>query len=345
MYTKFSTTDAEQSNAVSGRDRAGMSDKIKTTILRLWICFAALMLLGIVHFNRADISSAYQPVIQPFDAARHEHDRAARISAERGKQHSYLSAPGTVMPFATVAVRTRVDGELIRVYFNEGQTVRVGDPLAEIDPRPYQVQLTEAEGQMARDRASLVNAQAQFARFKELFAENIVARQDLDSKQALAGEYAGIVRNDQGMIDGARLNLGYCRIASPISGRVGLRLVDPGNIVHSTDGPALMVITQVQPIAVIINLPEDDLSRVVNALRKGSTLPVEAYDRSFKNQLASGTLVSLDNEIDRNTRTAKLKAIFTNEDSALFPNQFVNTRLLLNTTSAPTIGRTASDAR
>jgi multidrug efflux system membrane fusion protein len=219
-----------------------MSRQIQTATLRLWGYAAALVLLAILHFSTAGFGPSHEQLIKLPAAVRHQNVAVAGVGAEHGERHRYLNAPGTVTPFATVTMRTRVDGELVHVYFSEGQTVKVGDLLAEIDPRLYQVRLTEAEGQMARDRASLVNAQAQLARFKELFNEKIIARQELDSQQALAGQYAGMVRNDQGLIDAARLELAYCRIASPISGRVGLRLVDPGNIVHVTDAQGLMVI-------------------------------------------------------------------------------------------------------
>lgn len=252
------------------------------------------------------------------------------VAARRGDLTLYLNELGIVMPASTVTIHTRVDGELVNVHFKEGQTVKTGDLLTEIDQRPFKVQLAQAEGRMARDRALLVHAQTQLARYKELFAQNIIARQDLDTQQSLAGQYAGLVENDQAAIDGASLDLAYCRISSPINGRVGLRLIDPGNIVHAIDTQGLTVITQVQPVAVIISVPQDDLPRVMKAT-KGSQLLVDAYDRGFKNHLARGTLLTLDNEVDLSTGTVKLKASFPNQDNALFPNQSVNIRVTVDT--------------
>jgi membrane fusion protein, multidrug efflux system len=183
---------------------------------------------------------------------------------------------------------------------------------------------------MARDRASLVNAQAQLARYKELFRQNIIARQDLDTQQSIAAQYAGAVKDDQALIDSAKLNLVYCRITSPINGRVGSPLIDPGNIVHAFDAHGLTVITQLQPVAVIFSIPDHDLPRVIKAIMGVSQLPVDFYDPGFKNRGASGTVLTLDNEIDRTMRTLKLKASFRNEDSALLPNQSVNTKLLVD---------------
>jgi membrane fusion protein, multidrug efflux system len=286
---------------------------------RWWLWAGTLALLLVVYRTMAGFGRTQEQSIEA-------------VAAKRGDLNIYLNELGTVTPLKTVIVHTRVDGELVDVYFKEGQTVKAGDRLAEIDPRPYQVQLAEAEGQMARDRASLVNAQAHLARYKELFAQNIIARQDLDTQLSLAGQYAGVVKKDQALIDGARLNVAYCHITSPIDGRVGLRLVDPGNIVHTIDTQGLLVITQLQPVAVIFSVPEDDLPRVTKAMNAVSQLPVDAYDRGFKNQLATGTLLTLDNAIDQTTGTVKLKASFPNQDSALFPNQSVSTKLLVDTT-------------
>ena len=285
---------------------------------RWWLWAGTLAVLVVVYGTTAGFGRTREQSIEA-------------VTAKRGDLKIYLNELGTVTPLKTVIVHTRVDGELVDVYFKEGQTVKAGDLLAEIDPSSYQVQLAEAEGQMARDRASLVNAQAQLARYKELFAQNIIARQDLDTQLSLAGQYAGVVKNDQALIDGAKLNVAYCHITSPIDGRVGLRLVDPGNIVHTIDTQGLLVITQLQPIAVIFSIPEDDLPRVTKAMNAVSQLPVDAYDRGFKNQLATGTLLTLDNAIDQTTGAVKLKASFPNQDYALFPNQSVNTKLHVDT--------------
>jgi multidrug efflux system membrane fusion protein len=330
MNSDTSMTDADRPTTARFTQAEGLTTQLRAMSRRWWFWAGALLVVFVLYRLLTGLGRSSQSS----DAAAAIHNQSVPVAAapaKRGDLNLYLTEIGTVTPFKTVTVHTRVDGELVRVLFKEGQMVKEGDLLAEIDPRPFQVQLTEAEGQMARDRASLVNARSQLDRYKQLYAQNIVAKQDLDNQLSQAGQYEGSVKNDQGLIDSAKLNLTYSQITSPISGRVGLRLVDPGNIVHAADTQGLLVITQLQPIAVIFSIPEDDLPRVETAIKATPQLPVEAYDRSLKTMLATGTLLTLDNEIDQSTGTVKLKASFSNEDNALFPNQFVNAKLLVET--------------
>ncbi|MCC6848302.1 MAG: MdtA/MuxA family multidrug efflux RND transporter periplasmic adaptor subunit [Deltaproteobacteria bacterium] len=252
------------------------------------------------------------------------------VAARRGDMPVYLSALGTVTAYNTVTVKSRVDGQIVRVAFEEGQAVREGDLLVEIDPRPFQVQLAQAEGQMARDRALLAVAKRTLQRNRELLDQGIIARQMYDDQQATVGQYEGAVQVDQALIDQAKLQLTYSRVTAPIGGRVGLRRVDVGNVVRASDEQGLCVITQVQPITVLFSVPEDDLRAVLDKAGDGRALVVEAYDRAGQKELAAGTLQSTDNQIDPATGTARLKAVFDNADRALFPNQFVNVRLRLD---------------
>jgi len=251
--------------------------------------------------------------------------------AQAGEINDYLTGLGTVTPINTVSIKSRVDGQLMRVSYREGQMVRAGELLAEIDPRPFQVQLEQAEGQLARDQALLNNAQADLERYKLLFAEDSVPKQQLDTQQSLVRQYEAAIQSDQAQVDNAKLQLTYCRITAPLGGRVGLRLVDAGNMIHATDANGLVVITQLQPITVLFTIPEVSLPPVMGKLKAGARLAVEAYDRERKKKLATGTLLTIDNQIDPTTGTVKLKAEFANADGSLFPNQFVNARLLVNT--------------
>ena len=241
----------------------------------------------------------------------------------------YLTALGTVTAYNTVTIRPRVDGQLLRVNFREGQTVSKGQLLLEIDPRPYQAALAQAEGQMAKDQANSKNAEAQSARYTALFQAGVVSKESQQTQISNAGQATGSIQADQAAIQAARVNMAYTRVTSPIDGVVGLRQVDPGNIVHAADATGLVVVTQMHPIAVIFTLPEDQLPQVRQQMRSGRKMVVDAYDRSDTTHLATGALLTIDNQIDTTTGTDKVKAVFDNKDGALFPNQFVNVRLIL----------------
>jgi multidrug efflux system membrane fusion protein len=295
-----------------------------------WILLALLLLGGVIGFlvfRRQEKGKAATDRPPPSQTG----VSISTAVAEKGSIGVYINALGSVTPLSTVTVKSRVDGQLMSVNFREGQMVQQGDVLVEIDPRPFQALLTQAEGQYQRDKALLENANIDLNRYQTAYSKNAVPKQQLDTQLATVHQLEGTVKNDQGQIDNAKVQLAYCHITSPISGRVGLRLVDPGNIVHASDTNGMLVITQLQPISVLFSVAEDYLPQIRPQLRRGNRLSVDAFDRAQQQKISSGSLLTFDNEIDTTTGTIKLKAIFPNKDNALFPNQFVNARLLVST--------------
>jgi multidrug efflux system membrane fusion protein len=265
--------------------------------------------------------------------------------ARKGNIPVYLVNLGGVLPIYTVTVRSRVDGQLMDVHYKEGDIVQKGAPIIEIDPRPYEASLTQAEGQLIRDQALLDNARIDLARYKTLVAQNAVPEQQLATQQALVTQDEGIVKTDQGVIDMAKLNVTYSHITSPITGRVGLRLVDPGNIVHAADTNGMLVITQMDPISVLFSLPEDQVPVVLQKLNAGQKLAVDAFDRAGTTLLAHGNLTTVDNQIDPTTGSLRWRATFDNPGYKLFPNQFVNVRVLVQLKQGVTLVPSATIQR
>jgi multidrug efflux system membrane fusion protein len=304
----------------------------------------AAVLLAVLLFTRAGQKKQSEALAAKAKASQRAVP-VAGATARKGDLDVYLTGLGTVTALNTVTIRSRVDGQLIRVHFREGQLVHQGDLLAEIDPRPFQVQLMQAEGQKAKDEATLENAKVDLARYVILVQEDSISKQQLDTQAATVNQLEASVKSDQAQVESAKLNLTYSRITAPISGTIGLRLVDTGNMVHATDPNGLLVITEIQPITVVFTIPADHLPQVLQQVKAGKKLPVDAYDRDFKNKLATGSLLALDNQIDQTTGTVRIKAIFPNENLALFANQFVNARLLVDTLRGAVIVPTAAIQR
>ncbi|MGH9713871.1 MAG: MdtA/MuxA family multidrug efflux RND transporter periplasmic adaptor subunit [Candidatus Acidiferrales bacterium] len=294
----------------------------------VWITLCVVLIAGLIAFNRARARS--EAASGSPGGATPPSISVGVTTVQKKDVPYFLTGLGSVTAFNTVTVRSRVDGQLMKVNFTEGQFVHQGDLLAEIDPRPFQVALDQAQGQLAKDVAAQNDAKVNLARFQLLWQEGVIPRQQLDTQQAAVGQSEGAIQSDKATIDNAKLQLVYSRIIAPISGRVGLRLVDAGNMVHATDTNGMLVITQVQPISVIFALPEDNLPEVSAQMGKKVQLTVEAFSRDDKTKLADGKLQTIDNQIDQTTGTVKLKSIFDNHDLSLWPNQFVNIRLFLS---------------
>jgi membrane fusion protein, multidrug efflux system len=306
------------------RDGTSTSPKSRWWI---WLLVAVVLLIVVAWWTHRGTDPAAKGMM---DMA----SRPVLVStavAHQGDIGINLNALGAVTPVYTVTVTSRVQGEITQVYYREGQMVQKGDPLVEIDPRPYQAALTQVEGQLAHDQAVLNEAKIDLQRYKEALNRNAIAKQQYDDQEQVVFQDEGTVKNDEGQLANAKVNLVYTHITAPIAGRVGLRLVDPGNIVQANSTTALVVITQLQPITVIFSIAEDQLSQIQQQLRKGKRLTAEAYDRDERIKLATGVLLTLDNVIDPTTGTLKLKAVFDNKDNALFPSQFVNIKLLVDT--------------
>src|SRR4051812_41307813 len=303
-----------------------------------------LCLLAVSFAFATGCSSAAAPKQQNAHAAAPRSVSVAVAPVMKQDVPVYLSGLGSVTAFNTANIKSRVDGQIMKVNAREGQEVHEGESLIEIDSRPYQVQIEQLQAQLSRDQAQLRDAKLNLERYTALIPSGSIAQQQVDTQKALVDQLEGTVRNDQAQIDSAKLNIAYCHITAPFSGRIGLRQVDPGNIVHASDANPMLVLTQLHPIAVIFTLPEDVLQKVARQMQRG-TLEVDAFSRDDQTKIATGKLVTIDNQIDPTTGTAKLKAVFDNKESTLWPNQFVNADLLLETRKNSIVVPTAAILR
>jgi multidrug efflux system membrane fusion protein len=304
----------------------------------VWLSLCVLILVGLIaYFLWPKSTKAAPPPPPPIPVV--------AATSHKGDIGVYYSGLGAVTPLATVTVKSRVDGQLMSVRYREGDTVHQGDLLVEIDDGPYRAALTQAEGQLMRDQAALENARIDLIRYQQLVPQKAIPEQQLATQQATMHQDEGVVKLDEGQIESAKVNLAYCKIAAPATGRIGLRLVDPGNIVQTADTNGLLVITQMDPISAIFTISEDQLQVVLKKMAAGQTLEVDAYSRDAKTKLAQGSLTTLDNQIDPATGTLKLRATFENAKGTLFPNQFVNARLLVEEKHGVTLVSTAAVQR
>ncbi|MGA8104387.1 MAG: MdtA/MuxA family multidrug efflux RND transporter periplasmic adaptor subunit [Candidatus Acidiferrales bacterium] len=334
------------STAVSPRPVHTEGDQTAPPEKSNWWVWAIVVVVGILI-----VAFMYRQ----YEAAKAEHEKANQVpvraipittaTAKQGDIGVYITALGTVTPVYTVTVTSRVQGQIMAIHYTEGQMVKAGDALVDIDPRPYQVQLAQAEGQLQHDQAVLDEAKIDLTRYQTAFKKNAIAEQQVADQEQTVLQDEGTVKNDQAGIDSAKLSLVYCHITSPITGRVGLRMIDLGNIVQAGSTSGLVVVTQLQPITLVFNVAEDYLPQIQAQVHQGHKLEVDAFDRDQQKKIASGSLLTTDNEIDTTTGTVKLKAIFPNQDESLFPNQFVNARLLVDTEHGVTLVANAAIQR